>query len=312
MTLTATTPIKECELTDTKGTVIRIGTRGSDLALAQVVLAKAALAAANVDATVEVEIITTTGDRSALRDAPMDQGKGDFVKEIESALLDRRVDVAVHSMKDLPVALPNDLELVACLTRANPRDVLISREGWSLDDLSHGARVGTSSPRRKAMLLRARPDLEVAPIRGNVPTRLRKTLDGDYDATVLARAGLDRLTLHGFGATELDESIMLPAPCQGIIGIETRAGELINVWRAIDHTPSHVVALCERAVVRDLGADCHTPLGVFAQLTNDNLQVEARLLTPDGAEEERHMLSGGVEEAEEIGTRLAAMFEHRP
>ncbi|MDQ7029772.1 MAG: hydroxymethylbilane synthase [Ardenticatenia bacterium] len=242
---------------------LRVGTRGSALALAQARQVIAALRALDPTLRAEEVIVQTSGDRSSasLRDIG---GQGAFTRELEVALLDGRVDVAVHSLKDLPSSLPEGLVVAATPPREDPRDVLVPRTAADVTTLPPGARVGTGSLRRRAQLLALRPDLRVADIRGNVDTRLRKLEAGTYDALVLAAAGLRRL-----GRTDLVEryalplELMVPAPAQGILGLECRADDLdtVALLRRLNHAPTFAAAAAERALLRRLGAGCRLPRG---------------------------------------------------
>jgi len=256
---------------------LRIGTRGSPLALAQAHMVAAALKAVHgwTDARIEIVPITTTGD--LIQDRPLAEvgGKALWTKELDHRLLDRRTDISVHSMKDVETIRPDTLAIAAMLERADTRDRLIGAA--SIEALAPGARVGTSSPRRTAQLLARRPDLRAGPIRGNVQTRLAKVERGEFDATLLAAAGLDRLGI-ALGAP-LD---LIPAPAQGAIGIEILAEreDLRVLLAAIDHRPTHAAVDAERAFLAALGGDCHS--AVAARATG--AVVSAEILSPDGGE----------------------------
>jgi hydroxymethylbilane synthase len=286
-------------------TTVRIATRTSDLALAQARMVADELERVLGVAT-ELVPLKTTGDRLQ---GPLTKvgGKGLFVKEIEEALLDRRADLAVHSAKDLPAALPDALELVAFPARADPRDALVTRPaGGTLAELHRGARVGTGSVRRTALLRALRPDLEVVPLRGNVPTRLRKLESEGLDAVVLACAGLERLGL----ADRIDERVapeaMLPAVAQGILAIEGRRGDAIaEDARALGHAATRLQAIAERSVLERLGADCNVPLAALAEPAEEGLRLRACLADPSGAPVLRAEASAGPEEAAELGRRVA-------
>ncbi|HEY5892881.1 MAG TPA: hydroxymethylbilane synthase [Chthoniobacterales bacterium] len=269
---------------------IILGTRGSALAVAQTRLVEEALRAAWPKRQIRVEIIQTTGDKRldlSLTQAAGTLDKGLFTKELEEALLDRRIDVAVHSLKDLPTTLPPGLELTAVLERANPADVLISKTEAGFYELPEGATVATSSLRRQLQLLWKRPDLKVANIRGNVTTRLRKLAAApDWNGIVLAAAGLKRLGLdweNGWfeseGATffcqSLTPEITLPAVGQGAIGLETRAGD--RETAVIRHEPTWLAVTAERRLLQLLGGGCQTPLGVLATWQNGQLNMRAVL-----------------------------------
>jgi hydroxymethylbilane synthase len=265
-------------------TTVRLATRGSDLALTQ-----SRTIAARIEAELGVDValvpLKTTGDRLQNVSLAKVGGKGLFVKEIEEALLDGRADVAVHSAKDLPAQVPEGLEFVAFPERADPRDALVGRErGATLDGLPRGARVGTGSVRRIALLLAHRPDLEVVPLRGNVPTRLRKLTDEGLDAVILACAGLDRLGLSERIDERVSLDVLLPAVAQGILAIEGRTGDPIARDVAALSCPRAVAsAAAERAFLIRLEGDCNVPLAAFAEGTgNGRLRLRALLASLDG------------------------------
>ncbi len=284
---------------------IRVGTRGSRLALAQSEAVAAALGALGAD--VELVTIRTSGDRLAQVALADFGGKALFVKEIEEALLDGRVDVGVHSLKDMPAALPNGLCLAAFPPREDPRDVLLTRGGEALEALRAGAVVGTSSLRRHVMLRRRRADLRIEPIRGNVDTRLRKLADGDYDALVMARAGLRRLGIEPAQARALPVEEFLPAVGQGIIGIETResAGALLELLSALDHTETRIVAEAERAFLARLGAGCHTAVAGLARPDGEGLVMDGWVASVDGQTVLAASLAGPRASARGLGEKLA-------
>lgn len=265
---------------------LRLGTRGSPLALWQAHAVRDALLKAHgwPAEAVEIEVIRTTGD--AITDRALSQagGKGLFTKELEEALLERRIDLAVHSAKDMATKLPDGLHLVGYLPRADVRDALILREGASLADLKPGARVGTASLRREAQLRRLRPDLEVSLLRGNVHTRLAKVESGEFDATLLALAGLSRLGLTERISALLDVADFLPAVGQGAVAIETRFGDI-----AVDSLivpvvcPATGLALrVERAYLGQLDGSCRTPIGGLAEVTGDEIRFRGAVLSADG------------------------------
>jgi hydroxymethylbilane synthase len=285
--------------------MLRLGTRGSRLALAQCAIAADALARLGVEA--ESCPIKTSGDRMhnvALGDFG---GKALFVKEIEEALLDGRVDVGVHSLKDMPAALPAGLELVAFLSREDARDVLVTRDGGGLDDLAKGAVVGSSSLRRRVLLLARRPDLRVEPIRGNVETRLAKLASGQYDAIVVARAGLVRLGIAPAHAVALPVEDFLPAAGQGVIGLEARTGDVATValLKRVDDPGTRAEAEAERGFLRRLGAGCHTPVASYARLLGAQLSLTALVADPDAATVLRASVEGPAAAAEALGVKLA-------
>jgi len=295
-------------------TRLRIGTRGSALALWQANHIADRLAQLH---GVETEIIRirTSGDR--MQSAPVAQineiigaesgGKGIFIKELEDALLANTVDLAVHSMKDVPTDTPAGLAFPAITRREDPRDCLISRNGRSLKGLPNAARVGTSSLRRQAQLRHHRPDMEVLDLRGNVDTRMKKLDAGEFDAVVLAMAGVNRLGLASRVTQVLGEDFMLPAVGQGALGIETRAddAETQRLVASLDDADSRVCVTAERALLRTLHGGCQIPLGALGVLRGGELHLEAGVFSVSGTERVRASENGRPEDAEEIGIRLA-------
>ena len=262
-------------------TALKLGTRGSPLALAQANMVRDALNAAHRVA-VEIVVVVTTGDR--VQDRPLAEigGKALWTKELDAALLDGRIDLAVHSMKDVETRLADGIVIAAMLPRADVRDRLIGAA--SLDALVDGARLGTSSPRRAAQVRGVRPDLVIVPLRGNVATRLAKIADGEADATLLAAAGLDRLGIDaGFA---LDLATLLPAPAQGAVGITCRDGadDIAARLTAIDHAATHAAVLLERRFLAALAADCHSSVAAYAQVDGGRVAFRAEILSPDGSE----------------------------
>ncbi len=286
--------------------MLTVGTRGSALALAQTELVLAALRQRWPDLETRVERITTTGD--ARRDVPLSVlGRGAFVSEIEAALRERRIDIAVHSAKDLPSRLGAGLRVGAVLERADPRDVLVSRDASILRDLPLGARVGTGSPRRACQLRAARPDLDVRDVRGNVDTRLRKLAAGDFDALVLAAAGLIRLGRAEEATEWLDAAVMLPAVAQGAIAVELRAGDqdVLDLISSINHPVTAVAVTAERAFLARLGAGCTAAVAAYATVGDTNeLSLTALIGAPDGRHV-RDTVVGSIDEAEGMGDSLA-------
>jgi hydroxymethylbilane synthase len=261
---------------------LRIGTRGSRLACAQASLAAEALRQAGIPT--QIVPIKTTGDRILDRPLADAGGKGLFTKELEEALLDGRIDLAVHSMKDVPVLLPAGLVIAAVLPRENPADVLVSRAD-SLAALPGGARVGTSSVRRRAQLLRARPELCCVLLRGNVETRLGKLDSGEMEGVILAMAGLERLGLAGRARTVLCTDEWLPSLGQGAIGIEIRADDVraYDAVRPLDDRPSAVALACERAFQEALDGSCRSPIAGLARLSGKTLSFRGEVIAPDGS-----------------------------
>ena len=289
---------------------LRLGTRGSPLALVQAHMVAAALRAAHGWAVDAVTIVTvrTTGDR--VQDRPLAEigGKALWTKELDRALLDGEIDFAVHSMKDVETIRPAAIRIAAMLPRADVRDRLVGAE--SVAALPDGARVGTSSPRRAAQLRHLRPDIAIVPFRGNVDTRLRKLAEGEADATLLAAAGLDRLDRPEVGhAVPVDT--MLPAPAQGAVGIEARANDnpTLALLSAIDHADTHACVLAERAFLAALGADCHSPVGALAVRAGGGLMIRAELLSEDG----RHRVAGAIEAlGDQAGTLADQLLSEAP
>ena len=275
-----------------------IGSRGSQLALWQAHWVQARLAALGLES--RIEIIKTTGDRVTGVPLANVGGKGLFTKEIEDALLARQVDLAVHSLKDLPTEIPEGLQIAAIPERADPRDAIV---GKRLSELREGAKVGTSSLRRSAQLRRLRPDLQVESVRGNVDTRLRKLDERQYESIVLAVAGLDRLGWSSRIAEALDPEVMCPAVGQGALAIETRTGE--TVCAALDHAETRAAVTAERAVLAALGGGCQTPIGAHARVEGGRLSLLAVVLPPDGSECVKDRVEGAVGEADALGRSLA-------
>jgi hydroxymethylbilane synthase len=266
--------------------ILRIGTRGSPLALIQARAVQAQLAAALAVApeAIEIVVIRTTGD--AIQDRPLSEvgGKGLFTKEIEEALLGNRIDLAVHSAKDMPTVSQPGLTLAACLEREDPRDVFISRKAKSLMDLPRGATMGTASLRRQAITLAARPDLRVVPLRGNVETRLRKLDSGEFDGTLLAMAGLKRLGLTAHATHVMSVEEFLPAVAQGAIGLEAREADTRtrDMLARVDHADTSIAVSCERAFLAELDGSCKTPIAGHATLAGNTLHFRGLIARPDG------------------------------
>jgi hydroxymethylbilane synthase len=292
---------------------IRIGTRGSHLALAQTHWVKAQVQARHADTTIEVVIIKTTGDK--LKDVPLAQvgGKGLFIKEIEEALLAGEVDLAVHSLKDMPAEMPPGCVLAAVPPREDCRDAFISQRYASLGEIPAGGRVGTGSLRRKVQILHRRPDLEVVHLRGNVDTRLRKLETEGLDAIILAAAGLKRLGLGHIPRGFLDETEMLPAIGQGALGLEVRADdqEMLELLSPMNHFPSQAAVTAERAFLARLEGGCLVPVAARGRLEEDSLSLEALISDLEGRRVFRDRLVGPPEEADTMGRRLAEMLLER-
>jgi hydroxymethylbilane synthase len=294
--------------------ILRIGSRGSPLALAQAREVKQRLVAAGLDGErIEIKVIRTTGD--AIQDRPLAAagGKGLFTKEIEEALLSGMIDLAVHSTKDMPTVLPPGLMLAGFLPREDARDAFISRKAPSLDALPAGAVVGTASLRRQAMVKRQRPDLDVVTLRGNVETRLRKLDAGEVDATLLAVAGLKRLGLLSAAPAILEADDFLPAVGQGAIGIETRANDDAQraLVAAIDDADTATAIAAERAFLGVLDGSCRTPIGGHARLTGDMVRFHGMIIRPDGTEAFEVFREGRRDDAARLGADAGRELKER-
>jgi hydroxymethylbilane synthase len=293
---------------------LRIATRKSQLALWQAEHVSALLRAAHPGLEIELVPLLTQGDRIQDRTLAAIGGKGLFIKELEVALQDLRADIAVHSMKDVPADIPNGLIIGAVLKRADPRDALVTTSGIArLEDLPHGAVVGTSSPRRQAQIRALRPDLSIESLRGNVDTRLRKLDTGQalggkrMDAIVLACAGLIRLGLESRITARLDPKICLPAVTQGVIGIECRQGDsrTVEFLRALEDPATRKVMDAERAFAARLGGSCQSPIAAYAQLDADRITLLGLVAEPDGSRLLKSTLSGSAENPAALGRQLA-------
>jgi hydroxymethylbilane synthase len=283
---------------------IRIATRKSSLALWQANhVAEALRQLAEVE-HVELVPLTTRGDEILDHSLQKIGGKGLFIKELEIAMEAGNADIAVHSMKDVPAEMPQGFCIAAVLERANPADALI---GKRLADLQQGARIGSSSLRRQAQLLALRPDVSVVPLRGNVNTRLKKLEDGQYDAIVLACAGLERLGLDAHITEIFSPEQMLPAAAQGVIGIECRcdATELKQVLGQLDHAATHTTTTAERRVAMRLQADCQSPVATYGQIADSTLSLQAMVASADGRRIIRQQVSGSVDDPGTLGDELA-------
>jgi hydroxymethylbilane synthase len=296
---------------------LRIGTRGSPMALRQTALVRDRLVEARPDlaapGAIEIVTIRTTGDRVQDRLLAEIGGKGLFAKEIEEALISGRIDLAVHSLKDLETWLPQGLAIACVLPRDDPRDVLISVQQMTLASLPQGSRVGTASLRRQAQLLRRRPDLEIVPIRGNVNTRMRKLEAGGVDALVLALCGLERLGAVELATEILARDVMLPAVGQGALAIECRVGEE-EIARLVEPLHDPVSAACvgaERAMLAALDGSCRTPIAGLAELARGRLVIEGLLLEPDGSGEIRGRREGEIGDGEALGLALGKELRNR-
>jgi len=294
---------------------IRIGTRGSHLALAQAEATRQALAAALAiaPAAISTLAIRTTGDRITDRPIAEAGGKGLFTKEIDEALLDGRIDIGVHSAKDMATRLPGGIVIAACLPRQDVRDAFVSPIAKSLVELPEGARLGTSSLRRRALALRLRPDLSPVDLRGNVDTRLKKIADGEADATLLAAGGLARLGMSDRAASFLDAATWLPAAGQAVVAITAREEDIAMRLRlaTIDDRASSIALAAERAFLGVLDGSCRTPIGAYARLRGERLSFRGIIVKPDGSEAHEVMRDGATADAEAIGREAGAELARR-
>jgi hydroxymethylbilane synthase len=285
---------------------IRIGTRASKLALAQTAWVKAQIEEKYPDARIETVLIKTSGDRFSETNIQAIGGKGIFTKEIEDGLLSKEIDLAVHSMKDLPTELPAGLTVTAIPKREDPRDVLVSTHGTRLNQLCAGARIGTGSLRRTAQIVHYRQDLSVMPIRGNVDTRLNKLDRGEFDALVMAAAGLKRIGREEKIAEYISNEICLSAAGQGALGLESRQDDPIREQLSFLHDPvSFAEVSAERSFLRRLGGGCHVPVGASAVAEGEKLMLFGVVASPDGRSLYRGETSGSVVDANELGRELA-------
>jgi len=284
-----------------------VGTRGSRLAVQQAEWVQARLREVAPGVTVALQRIKTSGDM--IVDVPLAAigGKGLFVKEIEEALLRGEIDLAVHSMKDVPTVLPDGLDILCVPAREDPRDVLISRDAVSLDQLPRGSRVGTSSLRRQAQLLHHRPDLTVQLLRGNLDTRLRKLRDGEYDAIILAAAGLRRMGWANEVTEYLPPEVSLPAIGQGALGLEGRRddGFVRHLVAPLEHPPTRTAVTAERALLKRLEGGCQVPIAAHATIKGDTLILDGLIASVDGQQFIRDTVQGPVPDARALGVQLA-------
>jgi len=291
---------------------VKIGTRGSPLALVQARAAAARLEAAHLGLKTELVVIKTTGDKITDRPLAALGGKGLFTKEIEEALADSRIDLAVHSMKDMPTVLPDGLVIDCLLEREDPRDALIARGAARLAELPRGATVGSASLRRQAQVLNLRPDLKLVSLRGNVETRLRKLDSGEVDATLLAVAGLKRLGLLDRASGIIPADEMLPAVAQGAIGLERRADDrrLATLLAPLNHAATSVCVAAERGLLAALDGSCRTPIAALATLDGD-LFLRGEVLAPDGSERIATSRRGSPDDAERMGRDAGEELKRR-
>lgn len=289
-----------------KDNKIRIGTRGSPLALWQANWIKAELEALHSGLEVEIITIKTSGDK--IQDAPLAKigGKGLFVKEIEEGLIASEIDIAVHSMKDVPIKLPYGLEISTITKRENPCDALISKDNKKLADLPKNARIGTGSLRRTTQLLNYRPDLQIVPMRGNIDTRIKKLKTEGLDAIILASAGLIRMGWKDMISEIIDPDILLPSVGQGAVGIEARQQDIGTLrWiTGLDDEATHIALEAERAFLKVLGGGCQVPIGAYATLDGKELTLRALVGSPDGKQILKSEKKGSSQNAKDIGTSL--------
>lgn len=296
---------------------IVIGTRESPLAMVQTEtvagLLKDTHPALVKDGMLVIDAVKTTGD--IVLDRPLSEigGKGLFTKELDRALMDRRVDIAVHSMKDLETWLPDGMAIGCILPREDPRDAFIGAKVKTMDELPEGARVGTASLRRQAQLLSMRPDLEVDVIRGNVQTRLKKLAAGEYDATFLALAGLLRMGMEDVATQVLGPETLLPACAQGAVGVTCRADDTrtLEYLKALDHAPTRTAVMCERAMLDALDGSCRTPIAGLAEVSGGEIFLRGLIAKIDGSEILRGEQSGRIQDAEDIGRQLGDDLKSR-
>ena len=285
---------------------IIIGSRGSQLALWQANWVKSQLENLHSNADISIRVITTSGDK--IKDVPLSKigGKGLFVKEIEEALLAKEIDLAVHSMKDVPIEIPSQLEISIITKRENPLDALISKNGKKLADLPQGATIGTSSLRRSSQLLNHRNDFKIHPLRGNVDTRLKKVEEGKYDAILLASAGLNRLGWSNRITEEISHEIIIPAMGQGALGIETRLGDTktYNFISSLNHEQTNYEVSAERALVGKLDGGCQVPIGAYAKIEDNLITLKGLVASLDGKIIHKSEIVGPIDDAINIGQDL--------
>ena len=287
--------------------IIRIATRKSKLALWQANHVSNLLKELPEIEDVELLPLSTKGDQILDQNLQKIGGKGLFIKELEYAILQNKADIAVHSMKDLPVLLQEEFFIAAVLKRESPFDCLLSKKKLKLAELKSGSLVGSSSLRRQSQILKLRPDLRVKNLRGNVNTRIDKLESGDYDAIILAEAGLDRLELSSNISQTFSTAEMVPAAAQGVIGIEClrQKEEIIDIVSRLNDFETEVTTNCERSVNSALFADCHSPIGSYATYANGKCRLESIVISPDGSIEARDSVTGSANNAEELGLELA-------
>ncbi len=290
---------------------IKLGTRKSPLALAQAHQVRSLLLALSPEISVEIVHIVTSGDKFLAQPLADIGGKGLFTKEIEEGLLAGELDIAVHSMKDMPTKLPDGLIIGALLEREDPRDMLLGEGGKSLADLPNGVIFGTSSLRRAAQLKIKRPDAQIVPFRGNVQSRLEKLKRGEAQATMLAKAGLNRLGMRDIAGVVLAVEDFLPAIAQGAIGIECRAGDskIRELLAQLNHQPTQIAVDCERAFLHQLDGSCRTPISGYAIIQNQEIFLRGLVAAPDGSTHKTASLRGDIKDYGKIGAELGKMLQ---
>lgn len=284
---------------------IIVGARGSPLSCAQADIVISALKKKSPGVEFIFKKILTAGDKN--KAGILGENTGIFVKEIENALLSGEIDIAVHSAKDMPSEIPTGLKIAAVPKRENPADLLITEKKSTLSKLKPGCSIGTSSPRRRAQLLKFRPDLLIQDLRGNLDTRIKKLIRGEFEAMVIAAAGIKRLKIKNIFSQILPNAVMLPCAGQGALAIEIRQGDKFaeDLVRAINHPPSHICLSCERAFIRGLRAGCRLPVGALAQIKGKRIFLEANVVSLDGKKEIHLKKSAPIENAELLGASLA-------
>ncbi len=295
--------------------IIRIGTRGSKLALVQAEYMKSLLQDVHQGLEIEIEVISTAGDRSQKENIALSEigGKGLFTLEIEQKLADGSIDMAVHSAKDMPTTLPEGLALVCYPQRENVADAFISNKVDRFEDLSKGAVMGSASLRRRALMWRKRPDLEMVMYRGNVGTRIEKLKQGVADATLLACAGLIRLGMSDAITSQLPVDEFPPAPGQGAITVEAHLenNHMLELLKPLNHSETETALIAERAFLEELDGSCRTPIGAHATLDGDKLSLHGIILKPDGSESHEHRVQGTIGDSRELGLELGKILKSR-
>jgi len=292
--------------------LLKLGTRKSPLALAQAHEVRDLLVKAHAGLEVEIVHIVTSGDKFLLQNLADIGGKGLFTKEIEEDLLSGALDIAVHSMKDMPTQLPDGLIMGALLKREDPRDMLIGQGASGILELPHGAVFGTSSLRRAAQILMQRPDIKIIPFRGNVQSRLAKLERGEAQATMLAKAGINRLGLADIAGKVLEVADFLPAIAQGAVGVECRENDAKTreLLAPLKHEETEIAVNCERAFLRVLDGSCRTPISGYASIQNGEIYMRGLIAAPDGSSHKKSEIRGSSNDAEKLGAELGLMLKH--